>query len=332
MVESFEPGRRAVLVRNPDWWGTAAYPHNIDRIVWTVESDAERRLALLLGGEADFLQDPPLDRLDQLQKTPGIRLVRMSLLNTTYLGLNQDSPELRTSDIKGRNPFKDRRVRQAVYQAINAEALIARALGGLSEPAGMIATHGTNGYDPELDKRLSYDPERAKALLAEAGYPDGFAVRLDCPSFRREQCREVAAQLAVAGLRVTADVQPFEIFRQRVADRVTDFYLSSDQAGMTLDSVEIFRDLFYSARPYWLTTPGYADAEMDALIDEMDGGISSPIRDALIEQVWRKVLDEIVVVPVVHMGAVWAMRDTLEVPPHALPWPLFRQARWTRPH
>jgi peptide/nickel transport system substrate-binding protein len=197
----------------------------------------------------------------------------------------------------------------------------------------MMVTPGTNGYDPELDRRLPFDPGRAKALLAEAGYPDGFAVRLDCPRLplRQEACENVAAQLAAVGLRVAVDVQPFPVYRQRIAGRATDFYLTSDQAGMTLDAAEVFRDLFYSPRPYWQLVPGYADPATDALIERIDGEVSSPIRDALIEQAWRKLLDEVVVVPLYHVVAIWAMRDKLEVPPHALPWPLFRQAQLVVP-
>jgi peptide/nickel transport system substrate-binding protein len=334
MLESFEPGGRAVLAKNPAWWGSKEYPHGIDRIVWTAEPDPERRLALLLNGEADFLSDPPLDRLDRLRGAPGIRLVRMGSLVTVFLGMDQGSAELRTSDVRGKNPFADRRVRRAVHRGIDAGALVARTLGGLGEPAGMVATPGTNGYDPELDRRPPRDPEEARRLLAEAGYPDGFAVRLDCPRLplRQEACGEVAAQLAAVGLRVAVDVQPFPAWRQRVAGRVTDFYLISDQAGMTLDSAEIFRDLFYSARPYWMATPGYTDPVLDALVERIDGETSSPIRDALIEQAWRKLLDDVPVVPLYHAVAVWAMRDTLEMPSHALPWPLFRQARRTGSH
>jgi ABC-type transport system substrate-binding protein len=127
---------------------------------------------------------------------------------------------------------------------------------------------------------------------------------------------------------VAVDVQPHPVWRQRIADRATDFYLSGDQAGLTLDSAEIFRHLFYSARPFWEITSGYADPALDALVERIDGEVSSPVRDALIEQAWRKVLDDIPVVPLYHAVAVWAMREGLEVPPHALPWPLFRQARW----
>ncbi|MEK0083823.1 ABC transporter substrate-binding protein [Benzoatithermus flavus] len=327
MLESFEPGRRTVLVRNPNWWGSAAYPRDIDRIVWTIETDPERRLALLVGGEADFLQDPPLDRLDRLRNTPGIKLTSMDVLSTVFLGLDLGSAELRTSDVKGRNPFADRRVRQAVYQAIDVAALVTKAVNGLGKPAGMMTAPGTNGYDPELDRRLPYDPERARALLAEAGYPGGFAVRLDCPPHRRSPCEEIAAQLAGVGLRVVADIPPYPVFRQRVTDRASDFYLSADHPGMTLDSGESFHDLYYQARPHWLAAPGYADPVTEGLIERIDGEVSTPVRDALIDQTWRRVLDDIVVVPLYHTVWVWAMRDWLDVPPHALPWPLFRQAR-----
>jgi peptide/nickel transport system substrate-binding protein len=332
MLESFEPGGRTVLVKNPDWWGSKQYPHGIDRIVWTAEPDPEQRLKLLLGGEADFLQDPPRDRLDLLKDVSGVRLVRMSLLSTVFLGFDQGSAELRTSDVKGENPFADRRVREAVYRAIDAGALVARAQSGLGELAGMIATAGTNGYDPELDQRLPYDPGRARALLAEAGYPDGLAVRLDCAPHRREVCLEVAAQLAAVGVRATPDIQPFAMWRQRVTDRETDFYLSADGAGMTLDSTEVLRDLFYRPHPSWLLVPGYADPTLDMLLERIDGEVSSPIRDALLEQAWRRVLDDIAVIPLYHPVVVWAMRDTLDLRPHALAWPLFRQARLTALH
>jgi len=320
-----------VLVRNPDWWGQAEYPQSVDRIIWTAEPDPAKRLALLLGGETDFLQDPPLDRLDQLRDAPGIKLVRMSLMGTDLLGFDVGSAALRTSDIKDRNPFADRRVRQAAYQAIDIDALIAKARGGLGVPAGMLAPPGANGYSPELDRRPPYDPARARALLTEAGYPNGFAVRLDCPP-RRESCEAVAKQLAEVGLRVTADVQPFEVYRQRIADRATDFYFTYDGAGMTLDSAEMFYDLYYHARPYWLAATGYADPAVDALIEQIDHEVSKPVRDALIERVWGTVLDEVVVVPLYHLVAVWAMRDTLDLPGHALPWPLFFQARLVGPH
>jgi peptide/nickel transport system substrate-binding protein len=126
--------------------------------------------------------------------------------------MDQGNPELRTSNIKGANPFADRRVRQAVYQAINEETIRDRVMSGLAIPAGIIIQPGMTGYAPELDTRLAFDPDVAKALLATTGYPDGFAVTLDCPNDRyindEAICRAVASMLGEVGIRVTVAARP----------------------------------------------------------------------------------------------------------------------------
>ena len=116
-LESFEPGGGSAMSRNPDWWGLGQNPHNLDGIVHTVIKDPARRLQALLSGEVDFLSDPPLAELHRIKSTPGLKLERANETRTIFLGLDQGSRELRSSNIKGRNPFADRRVRQAVYQA-----------------------------------------------------------------------------------------------------------------------------------------------------------------------------------------------------------------------
>jgi peptide/nickel transport system substrate-binding protein len=332
MLESVDPdSNRTVLVRNPSWWGLQQYPHNIDRIVWTVERDPERRLALLLKGDVDLVDDVPPDRVDRLQGAAGIRLATAHGLPGWFLTINQGSPELRSSDVKGRNPFADRRVREAIYRAIDAGTLIGKTLGGLGDPAGMIAAPGENGYDPELDRRLPYDPERAKALLAEAGYPDGFAVRLDCVVGRADY-DELAAQLARVGIRATMDAEPFEEYQSRVAGGRTDGYVDYDIANFTFDSAELLHDIYHSPpTAFWLGITGYANPTMDALLDRIDVELSSPIRDALLEQAWRIGLNDIVVVPLYRPFVVWAVRDGLDVPVSPLNIPLFRDARVTSP-
>jgi peptide/nickel transport system substrate-binding protein len=114
MVKAFEPRGRYVLVRNPAWWGAAEYPHNIDRIIHTPKEGDSEKVAALLEGEIDLLLVPPYSALDQIRRTPGLKLAHRTALMTAFLGLDQGSPELRSSNIKGRNPFKDKRVRQAM--------------------------------------------------------------------------------------------------------------------------------------------------------------------------------------------------------------------------
>ena len=149
-----------------------------------------------------------------------MKLVQAAELRTIYVGLDQASAELRSSNVKGRNPFSDRRVRQAIYQAIDIEAIRKDVMRGLSIPAGMLVAPRALGYAPELDRRLPYDPKAAKALLAEAGYPDGFSVTLDCPNnwnINDEAiCRAIAAQLDEVGMDIAVNPQPKEVICREV--------------------------------------------------------------------------------------------------------------------
>jgi peptide/nickel transport system substrate-binding protein len=331
-LESYALGVGTVMTRNTDWWGLAQNPHNLDRIVHTIIKDPARRLQALLSGEIDFLSDPPFSDLDQIESMPGLKLERANEARTIFLGLDQGSRELRSSNIKGRNPFADRGVRRAVYQAINEEAIKDKVMSGLAIPAGIIIQPGIVGYSPELDARLPFDPGAAKSLLAEAGYPDGFAVTLDCPNDRwindEAICRAAAAMLGEIGVRVTMAARPMREHFPRIKDRETDFYLFSWSTS-TFDSLNHFVYLIRSDGTHNAT--GYANPHVDGLIDEIETTLVTYARDALIEQVWKTVREDIVYVPLHHQVIVWAMRDRLELPVDPWNWPRFRLARLNPP-
>jgi peptide/nickel transport system substrate-binding protein len=236
MLKEFEPNGPIVMVRNPDWWGFERYPHNLDRIKYTPIADPEKRLAALLLGDLDLLTEPPFSELDRIADTPGLKLAQGNELRTIWLGLDQGRAELRSSDITGKNPFKDKRVRQAIYQAIDIEAIRRDVMQGLAVPAGMLVAPGAIGYAPELDQRLPYDPTAAKTLLADAGYPEGFSVNLDCPNNRwindEAVCRAVAAQLGGVDIEVTANPQPKHLFFAKVDNREADFFFDSCGTGL----------------------------------------------------------------------------------------------------
>jgi peptide/nickel transport system substrate-binding protein len=321
MLESFEPGRRTVLVRNPRWWGLEQYPHNIDRIEQLKVDAPEQGMAMLLRGKVDFVQEIPTGQLDRVRAAPGVRLEQGEAALTQYLGFDLTSPELRTANIKGRNPFRDKRVRQAVYQAIDFEQVRA-ALDGLAAPAGMILGRTAVGYEEELDRRLSYDPARARELLAEAGYADGFDVALDCSNFREPACRAIPPMLAEIGIRVNLRIRSAGELNELVQTHATDLYRWGYDEE--LDSSYVFRAR-YDSRAAMNT--GYADPEVDRLIEAIEAEISTYPRLGLIEQVWRKVLDDIVYVPLYRVVNVWAMRERLDMPMGINPWPVFKFAR-----
>ena len=188
------------MVRNPDWWGSSAI-RTTSIGSSTSRSPIPRSVSPhCCGGDLDLLTDPPFSALDQIRSTPGLKLAEATELRTIWLGLDQGSAELRSSNIKGANPFKDKRVRQAIYQAIDIEAIRKDLMRGLGNPGGHAGRPGANGYAPELDQRLPYDPEEAKTV-ARRGRLSG---RLQRDPRLPEQlerindeaiCRAVAAQL-----------------------------------------------------------------------------------------------------------------------------------------
>jgi peptide/nickel transport system substrate-binding protein len=317
MLESHVPAKRSVFVHNPAWWGLDEHPNDIDRIVWTIIPDSEERVRALLDHEVDLLQDPPASALDRIGATPGLKVTQTWSPRVVFLGMRQSGAELLTSNIKGTNPFRDRRVRQAIYQAIDVEVLRDDVLDGLAVPTGMLVAPGV----------LPYDPEAARALLRASGYPDGFALRLDCPRARfsgEALCGMIANQLADVGVRVRVDALPEREWFQRIRGRATDFYLFNEFPS-SYDSLDILRE--YHSNPSTEGATGYANPALDALIEQIEDTDLTYARDPLIEEAWRIILDDVVVVPLFRPMFAWAMREGLDIPMSAADIPEFHDAR-----
>jgi peptide/nickel transport system substrate-binding protein len=331
-LESFEPGVGTVMTRNPSWWGLGQEPHGIDRLVRTKIVDGANAAAALREGRIDLWTGVPPPWVDELAHHPGIKVERADDFFTIFFGLDQGSAELRSSNVKGRNPFKDRRVRRAVYQAIDIEAIRQQVMRGYARPAGMLVAPGINGWSEELDRRLPYDPAAARRLLTEAGYPDGFAVTLDCPNDRYVNdatiCQAVAGALGRVGIAVTVEARTMREHVPKVLERRTDFYM----LGWSPTAFDSYRHLVSLVRgSSRFNATGYADPEVDGLIEKIGTEVSTYVRDAMIEQVWRRVGEEVVYVPLHHEVAVWAMRDGLELAVDPYGGPRFRKARFRSP-
>jgi peptide/nickel transport system substrate-binding protein len=332
MLEAFEPRGGWVMVRNPEWWGTAEYPHNIDRIVHVRKEGDAANVAALLDGRIDLLQGPPYSAIDQIRGTSGLKLAHTPKLLTVFFGLDQGSAELRSSNIKGKNPFKDKRVRQAMARAIDFQPILHDLMGELFIPAGMIVAPGVNGYAPELDQPPSYDPGRARALLVEAGYPDGFSVTLDCWNDSGDdeiaECKGVAEQLGKIGIDVAVNFLATDDWDEKVLqDRKSDFQINAYH--MDPDSERALRELFHSKGKWNLV--GYTNARVDELLDKIRTEMVTYGRDAYLEEAWRIVTEDVVYLPIRHGASVFAMRKDLEIPPDPWDVPRFRLARFTAP-
>ena len=197
MLVAREPDVKTVLRRNPHWWGK--HEGNITEITYRpIQSDATRTAALF-SGQLDFVLDPPPQDVARIKAHPDLKVVEGTENRVVFFGFDQHRDELLYSNVKGKNPFKDKRVRQAVYHAIDIEALRTKTMRGSAVPTGGI-TPSILASNPDAERRLPYDPAAAKRLLAEAGYARGFEVGLHCPNNRyindEEICVAVASMLA----------------------------------------------------------------------------------------------------------------------------------------
>jgi len=203
-----EANTKTVFKKNKKWWGNVE--HNLDSIELLPIANAATRVAALLSGELDIVTDAPVQDLDRIGSSADHKVISVEQMRTIFLGMDQAVDQLRSGNT-GDNPFKNKEVRQALYQAIDIEAIKEKVMRGLSSPAGIITFPGVTGYTKELDKRLPYDVEVAKKLLADAGYPDGFDVELRCPNDRYVNdeaiCTAVVGMFGKIGVNVSLNSQ-----------------------------------------------------------------------------------------------------------------------------
>src|SRR6266436_96792 len=224
-IMSRQVGVKTTLVPHPAWWG--ASEHNLSEVVFTpIQADATR-VAALLSGEVDMAYPVPQQDAARIGGTGKHQLLTGFELRTIFLNMDQARDELLESNIKGKNPFKDKRVRQAIYQAIDIEAIRNRIMGGTSHIAGAMVAPGINGYDAKLDVRLPFNPDASKKLLAEAGYPNGFEIGMDCPNDRyvndEKICQAIVGMLARVDIKVNLLAQTRTKYFEKILSRNTTF-------------------------------------------------------------------------------------------------------------
>ncbi len=195
MLVKREPGIKTTWKRNPNYWDKIE--GNVQEVVFTPIGNDATRSAALISGELDFILDPPPRDVAKLRNTAGVKVIDGPENRVVFIGMDQFRDELLYSNIKGKNPFKDVRVRQAFYHAVDIETMKNKLMSGQSYPTGG-NTPSPKAYfnDPKIEARLPFDLDKAKKLMAEAGYPNGFEVQLDCPNNRYIQDEEICIALA----------------------------------------------------------------------------------------------------------------------------------------
>ncbi|MGZ8981930.1 MAG: ABC transporter substrate-binding protein [Burkholderiaceae bacterium] len=316
LLVSREPGVRTVLKRNNDWWGVkeGRAPGNVTEVSYTQVSADATRTAALLSGQVDFVLDPPPQDLRRLEENKAVKVVRGQENRVVFFGFDQSRDELLYSSVKGRNPFKDVRVRTAVYQAIDIEAIRSRIMRNAALPTGGI-TPSILASNPDAEKRLPFDPAQARQLLTEAGYPNGFEVTLDCPNNRyindEEICIAVAAMLAKIGIQTRVTTMPRATYFPKLEKFDTSMYMLG-WGGAITDAQTMLSPVLHS--PDAKTGSGsfnygrYVNPKLDALIDAAAVETNIEKRREIIRQAIAEHNAQVHHVPLHRQMIPWAMR------------------------
>jgi len=317
VLRSREPDVKTVLVLNSNWWGKME--GNVNEIVYQPIKSEATRVAALMSGEIDFVLDPPVQDIPRLKEGGKIKVAEGNENRTIFFGFDQWRDELQYSSVKGKNPFKDQRVREAFQLAIDTNAIKTQVMRGLSFPTNVMFAPQSAGYDKSLDVVRKPDRARAKKLLAEAGYPQGFEVTLDCPNNRyindEKICQAAAAMLAQIDIRVKLNAMPRATYFPKIQKHDTSFYMLG-WGVPTFDSLYAVQSLLRTVGQGGdgnFNLGKYSNAKVDAAVDALKTETDAKKRAALTKEALAIHQADVGHIPLHHQVIPWAMRSGVSV-------------------
>ena len=331
MVKEWQPDQRLVLVKNPNYWGKN--DSNVTEIIYTPIKSEATRIAALLSGEVDFVLDPSPQDLPRLRNNANLKVIDGVENRTIFFGMDQFRDELPGSNVKGKNPLKDVRVRKALYQAIDSDSLHRVTMRGLSQPTGTLVAPQVAGWTESLHKRLPFDAEGAKKLLAEAGYPQGFEVDFACPNNRyindEEICQAVTAMWAKVGVRAKLRTQPLVTYFPMIQRYEASIYM----LGWGVPTFDALYSLQSLTRTVGTGGDGnynvgrFSNQRMDYVVDRIKVETDLPVRNRLLTEGLQISNDQVSHIPLHNQIIPWAMKKSVEVTHRAdnrLDWRLIK--------
>ena len=325
MLVSRQPGIRMVFKRNPSWWHKSE--GNVQEIVYTPIANDATRLAALVSGAVDIVLDPAPRDVARLRRTAGVRVVDGPENRVIFIGMDQHRDELIHGSVKDRNPFKDLRVRQALYHAVDIETLRSKLMNGLALPTGGNTPSPLAAYnDSELERRLPFDVALARRLMADAGYPDGFEVTLDCPNNRyvndEEICIALAAMWAQIKLRVKVNAMPRATYFPKLEKWDTSLYMLG-WGGAVTDAETTLTPVMRNPGPRGEGLYNYGRSrndKLDTLAAQSSVEPDPAKREALIKAALREWKEQVHAIPLHRQVIPWATRQNVEVVHRADNW------------
>lgn len=324
VMVGWQPDVKVTMKKNPNWWDKPT--GNIDEVIFTPIKSAATRTAALVSGQVDFVVDPPPQDLARMKANSDIKLIEGAENRTIYIGMDQYRDELPGAGTPGKNPLKDKRVRQALYQGIDIAGLKSRTMRDLSVPAGTMVAPMVHGWSKELEARAApYDVEAAKKLLAEAGYPNGFSLKLECPNDRYVNdeaiCQAVTAMWTRIGVKTTLQTYPMATYVPKIMNAEVSAYLfgwgvATFDALYSLDSLMATRDPKGGGAGVY-NAGRFSNAALDSKIGQIKVEMDTAKRDALLNDALKIVKDEYLYQPLHHQIRPWAMRKGVDTPHRA---------------
>lgn len=313
---------RIVLERNESYWG--AKP-DAGRVTIRPIPEGATRVAALLSGEVDVVEGIPIPDIPRVSRTKGLAVLRkpgprlIFVAMDTFRDRGGKHPEGTPGILAGQpNPLKDRRVREALYVAINTREIVGQVMDGYALPADQIVAPFMFGYHPTLRGPL-YDPSRAKRLLAEAGYPNGFEIVLDVPTDRYVNDKEVGlalvGMLQRVGIRVTLNGMPRAIFFPKMRNFETTLEMSG---WLTLVSSINYTALLGCSDPktgYGRANYGrYCNQEMNRLIDILNTEMDTQKRLETFYKAAELNRQDVAKIPLYYEELVRGVKEGLQMP------------------
>jgi len=314
-----EPGLSTVVEPFDAWWDTPE--HNLTRATFLPISNPATAVAALISGEIDLIEPVPVQDVDRVAADPDLKLHQGIEARVIMLGFGHSHDLLKYSDeTPDTNPFQDARVRKAVQHAINAEAIVQKVMRGKAEVASQLVSPQMNGYSAAAAGRFGHDVDAAKALLAEAGYPDGFSFGFMCPNDRyindESICTAVAGMLARVGIRANLTAMPVRGYWSELREGNFDMYLLGWSPG-TFDAEHPVRFLVTTPNPHkklgsW-NFGGYSNARIDELLPQVQREIDPAARQAMLDEIATLVRDDVVYVPLHVQPLLWASKANIDL-------------------
>ncbi|WP_299280946.1 ABC transporter substrate-binding protein [uncultured Tateyamaria sp.] len=318
-VTDRQPGLTTVLEPFDGWWDEAT--HNITRAELTPIQNPATAVAALLSGDVDLINPVPIQDTARLAANDAVKVIQGIEARVIMLGFPHEAATLKYSaETTDANPFADARVRRAVAQAVNVPAILQTIMRGNAEAASQLVSPAMRGFSTDLAERPAYDVDAAKALLAEAGYENGFSFGLKCPNDRylndEAVCQAITGMLAQVGITAVLDAMPVQNYWPELREDNYDMYLLGWSPG-TFDAEHPIR--FLAATPNdekklgsW-NFGGYSNARVDELLPLIQSEIDDAKRQAMLDEVTQILQDEVAYVPLYVQPLVWGAQANVEL-------------------